>query len=74
MKKIFIFTLSFLICGVIYADNTYEIKTFEDETIVVLKFSVPDKKFPNKDYVLAQIHFPKSVSYTHLTLPTIYSV
>ena len=59
MKKIFISIISFLFCGVIYADNSYEIKTFEDETITVLKLKVPDKKFPNKDYVLAQIHFPK---------------
>ena len=62
MKKIFISIISFLFCGVIYADNSYEIKTFEDETIVVLKLNVPDKKFPNKDYVLAQIHFPKSLN------------
>ena len=59
MKKIFIYITFFLFCGVIYADNPHEIKTFQDETIVVLKFNVPDKKFPNKDYVLAQIHFPK---------------
>ena len=59
MKKIFIYIIFFLFCGVVYADNSYEIKTFEDETIVVLKFNAPDKKFPNKDYVLAQIHFPK---------------
>ena len=57
MNKIFISIIFFLFCGVIYADNSYEMKTFEDETIVVLKFNVPDKKFPNKDYVLAQIHF-----------------
>ena len=59
MKKIFISIISFLFCGVVYANNPYEIKTFEDETVVVLKFNVPDKKFPNKDHVLAQIHFPE---------------
>ena len=59
MKKVFISIFFFLFCGVIYADNSYEMKTFEDETIVVLKFNAPDKKFPNKDLVLAQIHFPK---------------
>ena len=59
MKKVFISIIFFLFCGVIYADNSYEMKTFEDETIVVLKFNAPDKKFPNKDLVLAQIHFPK---------------
>ena len=59
MKKIFISIISFLFCGVVYANNPYEIKTFEDETLVVLKFNVPDKKFPNKDLVLAQIHLPK---------------
>ena len=59
MKKIFISIISFLFCGVVYANNPYEIKTFEDETLIVLKFNVPDKKFPNKDLVLAQIHLPK---------------
>ena len=59
MKKILISITFFLFCGVVYANNPYEIKTFEDETVVVFKFNVPDKKFPNKDHVLAQIHFPK---------------
>jgi len=43
------------------ADNSYETKIFEEKNIEVLKFKVPDKKFPNKDYVLAQIHFPKTL-------------
>ena len=60
MKKVLIIILlSFLYNGTANADNSYEIKNFEEKNIVVLKFKVPDKKFPNKDYVLAQIHFPK---------------
>ena len=59
MKKGIIIIISCLFYSIVYASNPYEIKTFQDESIVVLKFSVPDKKFPNKDRVLAQIHFPK---------------
>jgi dienelactone hydrolase len=60
MKKVLIIILlPFFYNGTANADNSYEIKNFEEKNIVVLKFKVPDKKFPNKDYVLAQIHFPK---------------
>ena len=60
MKKVLIIILlSFFYNGTANADNSYETKNFEEKNIVVLKFKVPDKKFPNKDYVLAQIHFPK---------------
>ena len=60
MKKVLIIILlSFFYNGTANADNSYEINNFEEKNIVVLKFKVPDKKFPNKDYVLAQIHFPK---------------
>ena len=60
MKKVLIIILlSFFYNGSTNADNSYETKNFEEKNIDVLKFKVPDKKFPNKDYVLAQIHFPK---------------
>mgnify|MGYP005695674603 CR=1 FL=1 len=60
MKKVLIIILlSFFHNGTANADNSYETKNFEEKNIVVLKFKVPDKKFPNRDYVLAQIHFPK---------------
>ncbi len=60
MKKVLIIILlSFFYNGTANADNSYETKNFEEKNIVVLKFKVPDKKFPNRDYVLAQIHFPK---------------
>tara|TARA_B100001063_G_scaffold32292_1_gene25465 strand:+ start:118 stop:1059 length:942 start_codon:yes stop_codon:yes gene_type:complete len=60
MKKVLIIILlSIFYNGTANADNSYETKNFEEKNIVVLKFKVPDKKFPNKDYVLAQIHFPK---------------
>ena len=36
-----------------------EIKNFKSKNIEVIKFQVPDRKFPDKDDVLAQIHFPK---------------
>ena len=36
-----------------------EIKKIQNKNIEVIKFQVPDRKFPGKDDVLAQIHFPK---------------
>lgn len=60
MKKVLIIILlSIFYNGTANADNSYETKNFEEKNIDVLKFKVPDKKFPNKDYILAQIHFPK---------------
>ena len=60
MKKVLITILLFFFYnGTTNADNSYETKNFEEKNIAVLKFKVPDKKFPNRDYVLAQIHFPK---------------
>tara|TARA_Y100000022_G_scaffold195444_1_gene201121 strand:- start:2 stop:943 length:942 start_codon:yes stop_codon:yes gene_type:complete len=60
MKKLLIIILSSFFCySTTNADNSFETKVFEEKNIVVLKFKVPDKKFPNRDYVLAQIHFPK---------------
>tara|TARA_Y200000002_G_C22564645_1_gene613962 strand:- start:4 stop:948 length:945 start_codon:yes stop_codon:yes gene_type:complete len=60
MKKVLIIILlSFFYYGTTNAENSYETKIFEEKNILVLKFKVPDKKFPNKDYVLAQVHFPK---------------
>ena len=61
MKKLLaIVVLVFLYCNFSYADNSIEIKRFEEKNIVVLKFKVPDKKHPKKEYVLAQIHYPKN--------------
>ena len=60
MKKVLIIILfSFFCYGTANAENSYETKIFEEKNIFVLKFKVPDKKFPNRDYVLAQVHFPK---------------
>ena len=60
MKKVLIIILfSFFCYGTTNAENSYETKIFEEKNIFVLKFKVPDKKFPNRDYVLAQVHFPK---------------
>ena len=60
MKKVLIIILfSFFYYGTTNAENSNETKIFEEKNILVLKFKVPDKKFPNRDYVLAQVHFPK---------------
>ena len=39
-----------------------EIKNFKKKNIEVIKFQVPDRKFPGKNDVVAQIHFPKKKS------------
>ena len=39
-----------------------EIKNFKKKNIEVIKFQVPDRKFPDKNDVVAQIHFPKKKS------------
>lgn len=39
-----------------------EIKKFKNKNIEVIKFQVPDRKFPGKNDVVAQIHFPKETS------------
>ena len=36
-----------------------EIIKVNNKNIEVIKFKVPDKKFPDRNDVLAQIHFPK---------------
>ncbi|MDA8688049.1 UBX domain protein [Candidatus Pelagibacter bacterium] len=60
MKKILgIIFSSLLYFNLSLADNSIEIKKFEKKNIEVLKFKVPDLKFPGKDDVIAQIHFPK---------------
>ena len=58
------FTVSFLVlllsCS--FSFSEIEVKKFESENIEVIKFQVPDKKFPKKDNVLAQIHFPQNMN------------
>ncbi len=39
--------------------SNIEIKKIKKKEIEVIKFQVPDRKFPGKDDVIAQIHFPK---------------
>ena len=60
MKEFFLIVSIFLF---IILNNTksfsdIEIKKIKNKNIEVIKFQVPDKKFPGKDEVLAQIHFP----------------
>jgi dienelactone hydrolase len=39
--------------------SNIEVKKIKDKNIEVIKFQVPDQKFPGKDDILVQIHFPK---------------
>lgn len=45
-----------------YARSSLEIKKFDERNIKFMKFRAPDKKFPRKGEVLAQIHLPENSS------------
>ena len=58
MKSLSIFLLFFLFSNKSFAEP--EIIKINNKNIEVIKFQVPDQKFPDKNDVLAQIHFPKN--------------
>ena len=62
MHKLFgtILFLTFVIFFNSKVFSDIELKKIKDKNIEVIKFQVPDYKFPGKDDVLAQIHFPKN--------------
>tara|TARA_A100000164_G_scaffold297586_1_gene271907 strand:+ start:634 stop:1587 length:954 start_codon:yes stop_codon:yes gene_type:complete len=62
MQKLFgiILFLTFVIFFNSKVFSDIELKKIKDKNIEVIKFQVPDHKFPGKDDVLAQIHFPKN--------------
>ena len=54
--------LSTLLSLIFFSTSVFakvEIKNFKNKNIEVIKFQVPDRKFPGKDDVVAQVHFPK---------------
>ena len=60
MKNIITFILLILI---IFTSNSFskiEIKKVKKHNIELIKFQSPDNKFPGKDDIVAQIHFPKN--------------
>lgn len=61
MKKLLgiIFFLIFVILFNSKVFSNIEVKKIKDKNIEVIKFQVPDQKFPGKDDILAQIYFPK---------------
>ena len=63
MQKLFgiILFLTFVIFFNSKVFSDIELKKIKDKNIEVIKFQVPDHKFPGKDDVLAQIHFPKNI-------------
>ena len=63
MRKVFsIIFLIILISS--YNSKSYsdiEVKKIKNQNIEVIKFQMPDQKFPGKDDILAQIHFPNNI-------------
>ena len=60
MRKIFLI-IFFILFIAPYNSKSYsdiEVKKIKNLNIEVIKFQMPDQKFPGKDDVLAQIHFP----------------
>lgn len=62
MHKIIFLFLTFLILSNTNSFSEIEIKKIKNKNIEVIKFQSPDKKFPDKDDVVAQIHFPKNIN------------
>ena len=62
MKNIIALSSLFLI---IFTSNSFskiEIKKVKKHNIELIKFQSPDRRFPGKDDVIAQIHFPKNTN------------
>ena len=63
MRKVF--SIMFLILSIASYDtksfSDIEVKIIKKQNIEVIKFQMPDQKFPGKDDVLAQIHFPSNI-------------
>lgn len=61
MKNILTFLSFFLFIFTTKSFSKIEIKKLKKHNIELIKFQSPDRKFPGKDDVIAQIHFPKNV-------------
>ena len=63
MRKVF--SIIFFILSIASYDtksfSDIEVKIIKKQNIEVIKFQMPDKKFPGRDDVLAQIHFPSNI-------------
>ena len=59
MKKSLIFCFVLIVTFSSSSFSEIEIKKIKNKNIEVIKFQVPDRKFPGKDDVIAQIHIPK---------------
>ena len=63
MRKVF--SIIFFILSIASYDtksfSDIEVKIIKNQNIEVIKFQMPDQKFPGKDDVLAQIHFPSNI-------------
>ncbi len=63
MRKVF--SIIFCILSIASYDtksfSDIEVKIIKKQNIEVIKFQMPDQKFPGRDDVLAQIHFPSNI-------------
>ncbi len=63
MRKVF--SIIFFILSIASYDtksfSDIEVKIIKKQNIEVIKFQMPDQKFPGRDDVLAQIHFPSNI-------------
>ena len=63
MRKVFLI-IFFILSIASYGTKSFsdiEVKIIKKQNIEVIKFQMPDQKFPGKDDVLAQIHFPSNI-------------
>lgn len=62
MKNIIIFLSLFLIVFTSKSFSKIEIKEVKKYNVELIKFQSPDRNFPSKDDIVAQIHFPRNVN------------
>ena len=61
-EKYYTFLSLFLIAFTSNSFSKIEIKKVKRHNIELIKFQSPDRRFPGKDDVIAQIHFPKNIN------------
>ena len=61
MKKILFIIIFFILSLSLNSQAKIQIKKIKNKNIELIKFQSPDRKFPGKDDVVAQIHFPKEI-------------
>lgn len=60
MRLVFLSTIFFILT--LGSEAKIEIKKIKNKNIELIKFQSPDSRYPGKDDIVAEIHFPKNMS------------